>query len=96
MFKKNKLFFLLFFLSFINWIPSLNIIFRIISIDKIGLLTLGAWFVTPVIAVIYSIIALMLLLKKKINWLLGSILIAINLVYLFWGFEYLGIIIYSA
>jgi len=80
----------------LNWIPALNIIFRVISVDRVGLLTLGSWFVTPVVAVVYTMIALMLIYKKKMNWKVGGIVIATNLVYLFWGFGYLEIVLYSA
>jgi len=92
----NKLVYIILILSLINWIPTLSILLvhMPLLIKLVGILILVSYFITPIAAVIYTIVAIVLMISKKTSVLLGCFMIITNLAYLIWGYKYLEAILY--
>jgi len=87
----KKQIYLILFLSFLHWVPI-----AIISLISLSLLPklfavifLMSTFVTPITSLLYIGICLWLIIKKRGDYLLSSIIIISNSIYLIWGIKYI-------
>lgn len=94
--KNNKWTYAILILSLINWLPALNVVFIHIPMLKIWAVMILAYFITPAASVLYIIAALVLMIRRKSNFIVGSGVIVANLTYLLWGMQYLKVILYAA
>ena len=96
MIKRNKWIYVILILSLINWLPVLNIVLIHIPMIKIWAIMILAYFITPIASILYIVTTLILLIKRKLKIMIGSVIIAVNLIYLLWGMQYLKLILYAA
>ncbi len=89
---QKKLTGIVFVLSIINWIPIMVYVF-IYPPLPFSVIFLLMSFCSPVIAIIYIIITIIFMIFKKFSKVnLGIIIIAVNLLYLFWSSYYLNVL----
>lgn len=88
---KNQIIYLLAFLSFLNCLPVLivSLINMSLLVNLFGYILLMSAFVTPIASVLYIIITLWFIIKRRENYILSSIIIIVNAIYLIWGANYI-------
>lgn len=95
MLKQNKWVLILIATSLSNWIIALYVLVKQLPLNKwIWLLMFASYIITPIVSVLGIIITLILIFKKNLNWILGSIIIISNVTYLVWGLKVFQIISY--
>lgn len=95
MLKKDLWLYIIIFISLILWLPALNALVLHIPISyTIAQIMFLLYFISPVLSITITIVALVFMVKKQISRLLGSIIVCVNLAYLVWGIQYLKLIFF--
>lgn len=81
-------------ISLTNWAVALYMLFNLPLNKWVWIVMFILYFITPISAGLSIITTLVIIFKKKINFILGSLIIFSNLAYLIWGLKYLKLIFY--
>lgn len=89
--KNNKYSFLLLLTSILNWFPIIIYVF-IYPPLPFSLIFLVLSFFSPVIAITYILITIIMIILNLLKIKLGGIVIIVNVLYLIWSKYYLNVL----